>query len=49
MIPISFGNFVEDNELLFLEIAFDKDSTLADVACEHYQHYLESIANLENE
>ena len=49
MIPIPFKDFMEDNEILFLELAFDKNTTLADIACEHYQSYLESIDDINNE
>ena len=43
MTPISFKDFMTQNETLFAELAFDRNSTVADVACEHYQSYLESI------
>jgi hypothetical protein len=49
MIPISFKDFTEQNETLFAELAFDKNSTLANVACEHYQSYLESIEDRDND
>ena len=49
MTPIPLKDFAEQNETLFLELAFDKESTLADVACEHYQSYLESIKDINNE
>ena len=49
MTPISFKEFTAQNETLFLELAFDKKSTLADVACEHYQSYLESVKDINNE
>jgi hypothetical protein len=47
--PISFKDFTEQNETLFLELAFDKQSTLADVACEHYQDYLQSVKDINND
>ena len=40
---ISFKDFMEDNLILFLEIAFDKKTDVDSIACEHYQDYLESI------
>ena len=49
MIPIPFEDFMADNEILFLELAFDKNTTLADIACELYQSYLESINDINNE
>jgi hypothetical protein len=45
----SFKDFMADNEILFAELAFDKNSTLADVACEHHQSYLESIEDRDND
>jgi hypothetical protein len=39
----SFKDFMSQNEMLFSELAFDKNSTIANVACEHSQSYLESI------
>jgi hypothetical protein len=49
MTPLSFKDFTEQNETLFAELAFDKNSTLANVACEHYQRYLESIEDINND
>jgi len=55
MIPVSFKNFMEDNETLFLEMAFDINfnsnetkTTATDIACEHYQEYLTSIEDINN-
>ena len=39
----SFRDFMDDNEIKLLKIAFDRNSTLIDVASEKYQIYLESI------
>ena len=47
--PISFKEFTEQNETLFLELAFDKNSTLTDVACEHYQDYVQSVKDINND
>jgi hypothetical protein len=49
MTPIPFKDFTEQNETLFLELAFDKNSTLADVACEHYQDYVQSVKDINND
>jgi hypothetical protein len=49
VIPMSFKEFTEQNETLFLELAFDKNSTLANVACEHYQDYLQSVEDINND
>ena len=40
MTPITFQNFLEQNEILFLELSHDTGKTLDDVASEHYQEYL---------
>ena len=39
----SFKDFMDDNSIELLEIAFDRNSTLIDVASEKYQIYLESM------
>jgi len=56
MMPISFKNFMEENETLFSEIAFDINfnkhevkTTPTDIACEHYQEYLASIEDRDND
>ena len=49
MIPISFKDFMSQNENHFAELAFDANSTLTLVACEHYQEYLESIKDIDND
>jgi hypothetical protein len=49
MIPIPFKDFTAQNETLFLELAFDKNSTLTDVACEHYQDYVQSVKDINND
>ena len=61
MMPISFKNFMEENETLFSEIAFDINfnriilntdevkTTPTDIACEHYQEYLTSIEDIDND
>jgi len=40
MRPITFQNFVEQNEILFLDLSREAGKTLDDVASEHYQEYL---------
>ena len=40
MTPITFQDFLEQNEILFLELSYDTGKTLDDVASEHYQEYL---------
>ena len=40
MTPITLQNFLEQNEILFLELSQDTGKTLDDVANEHYQEYL---------
>jgi hypothetical protein len=40
MTPITYQDFLEQNEILFLELAYDTGETLDDVASEHYQEYL---------
>ena len=56
MMPISFKNFMEENETLFSEMAFDINfdshevkTTPTDIACEHYQEYLTSIEDRDND
>ena len=48
MIPITFKDFYEQNEILFSELAFDQKTNVISIACEHYQDYLESIKDLQN-
>ena len=47
---------MEENETLFLEMAFDINfdshevkTTPTDIACEHYQEYLASIEDRDND
>ena len=40
MSAITYQNFLEQNEILFLELSHDTGKTLDDVASEHYQEYL---------
>jgi hypothetical protein len=40
MTPITLQNFLEQNEILFLELSRETERTLDDVASEHYQEYL---------
>ena len=40
MRPITYQNFLEQNEILFLELPHETGKTLDDVASEHYQEYL---------
>ena len=40
MRPITYQNFLEQNEILFLELAYDTGETIDHVASEHYQEYL---------
>jgi hypothetical protein len=45
----SFKDFMADNEIELLELAFDRNSTLIDVASEKYQIYLESIRDRDHD
>ena len=40
MTPITYHDFLEQNEILFLDLSHDTGKTLDDVASEHYQEYL---------
>ena len=40
---ISFKDFMEDNLILFLELAFDQSTNVISIAREHYLDYLQSI------
>lgn len=47
-IPKSFKNWLEDNYIELLDIAFATNSDIGSVAGEKYQIYLESICDRDN-
>ena len=49
MTPITFQNFLEQNEILFLELAYDTGETIDHVANEHYQEYLITYEDVHSE
>ncbi len=49
MTPITFQNFLEQNEILFLDLSRDAGKTLDDVANEHYQEYLITFEDVHSE
>ena len=49
MTPITFKDFYEQNEILFSELAFDQNTNVISIACEHFQDYIQSIKDLEND
>ena len=48
-VPISSTNFAEDNYALFAEIAYEEGRPVAEVAKEHYDSYIESIEDRDND
>ena len=49
MTPITFQNFLEQSEILFLELSHDTGKTLDDVANEHYQEYLTTYEDVHSD
>jgi hypothetical protein len=49
MPPITLPDFTSQNESLFLELAYDNNTTLQAVANEHYADYLESYRDINND
>jgi hypothetical protein len=49
MTPITLPDFTAQNEALFLELAYDNNTTLQAVADEHYADYLESYRDINND
>ena len=49
MTPITFQDFLEQNEILFLDLAYDAGETLDYVASEHYQEYLITFEDVHSE
>ena len=48
-VPLSFGNFYDENDTLFAEIAHEESRPIVAVAWEHYKSYVESIEDIDND
>jgi hypothetical protein len=49
MTPITYQNFLEQNEILFLDLSHETGKTLDDVASENYQEYLITYEDVHSE